>query len=78
LTYVEMGPGWTVPPHSHTAKEIIHVLDGSLTPSGSDQPLGAGGSLVVGADVVYGFSCGPTGVKFLIYRQNDAAIKFVG
>jgi quercetin dioxygenase-like cupin family protein len=78
LTYVEMGPGFTVEPHSHDGGEIIHVIGGSLTPAGVDEPVGPGDSIVVPAGQVYGFRCGEEGVRFLIYRQVDAGIAHVG
>src|SRR3954453_12474481 len=65
LTYIEMGPGFTVDPHSHNAREVIHVLEGGLTPAGSQDELTAGDSLVIPAGYVYGFTCGREGVKFL-------------
>lgn len=74
LTYIEMGPGFTVEPHSHDGGEVIHVLSGSLTPTGVAQPVGAGDSVIVPAGQVYGFRCGDEGVRFLIYRQVDAGI----
>ena len=77
LTYIEMGPGFTVDPHSHNAQEVIHVLDGGLTPAGSDSELTAGDSLVIPAGYVYGFTCGQRGVKFLIFRPSDAGIEHV-
>jgi quercetin dioxygenase-like cupin family protein len=77
LTYIEMGPGFTVDPHSHNAREVIHVLAGGLTPAGTADELTAGDSLVVPAGNVYGFTCGSEGVKFLIFRPSDAGISHV-
>jgi quercetin dioxygenase-like cupin family protein len=77
LTYVEMGPGFTVAPHSHDAQEIIHVIGGSLTPSGTDTELTTGDSVVIPAGHVYGFQCGDEGVKFLIFRPSEAGIAHV-
>jgi quercetin dioxygenase-like cupin family protein len=77
LTYIEMGPGFTVEPHSHNAREIIHILDGGLTPAGGGDELGTGDSLVIPAGHVYGFTCGGDGVKFLIFRPSAAGIDHV-
>lgn len=74
LTFVQMGPGLRVEPHSHGAAEAIHVLAGSLTPDGDVVPLETGDSLVVPADGVYGFTVGPHGVSFLIFRLSEASI----
>jgi len=74
LTFVQMGPGLRVEPHSHSAAEAIHVLAGSLTPDGEDRPLATGDSLVVPAEGVYGFTVGPNGVSFLIFRRSEASI----
>ncbi len=76
LIYVEMGPGFTVKPHSHDAGEVIHILDGSLTPSGYDEALIKGDSVVISAGQRYGFECGSAGVKFLIIRPADAGIDY--
>jgi quercetin dioxygenase-like cupin family protein len=77
LTWVEMGPGFEVEPHSHDGSEVIHILSGSLTPTGLATPVGAGDSVVIPAGEIYGFRCGDEGVRFLIYRQVDAGIAHV-
>jgi quercetin dioxygenase-like cupin family protein len=77
LTHVEMGPGFVVEPHSHNAREVIHVLAGSLTPQGGGDELTTGDSIVIPAGHVYGFRCGKNGVKFLIFRPTQAGIDHV-
>jgi quercetin dioxygenase-like cupin family protein len=78
LTHVEMGPGFTVTPHTHDVQEVIHVVAGSLLPDGVDAELRAGDSLVVPAHAVYGFRVGAEGVTFLIYRPAAAGIVHLG
>jgi quercetin dioxygenase-like cupin family protein len=77
LTYVRMGPGFTVDPHSHDAQEIIHIIGGSLTPDGSSDELTRGDSLVIPSGHIYGFRTGDDGVEFLIYRPRAAGIDHV-
>ncbi len=76
LNYVEMGPGFEVAPHSHNAREVIHVLGGSLTPHSTDAELTSGDSLVVRAGASYGFRCGSEGVRFIVMRPADASIAY--
>lgn len=78
MSYVEMGPGLTVDPHSHDSREIIHILAGSLRPVGSDDELTAGDSLVVPEGFSYGFRCGSEGVKFVVIRPSEAGIAYTG
>jgi quercetin dioxygenase-like cupin family protein len=74
LTYVEMGPGWVVPPHSHSTGEVIFLLEGSLTPDSTGEALHAGDSISVPAHASYGFTCGGEGVRFLVMRPGEATV----
>ena len=73
----EMPPGFEVPPHTHDISEHMTVLEGSIHVS-DGTVLGAGDTVVIPADHLYGFTVGDEGVRFLVVRAADAATDFTG
>ncbi|MEZ5246879.1 MAG: cupin domain-containing protein [Acidimicrobiales bacterium] len=71
----EMPPGFEVPPHTHDISEHMTILEGSLHVS-DGTVLGAGDTVVIPADHLYGFTVGDEGVRFLVVRAADAATDF--
>ncbi|MEM7142862.1 MAG: cupin domain-containing protein [Actinomycetota bacterium] len=76
----EMPPGFEVPPHTHNISELMVILEGSIAVTGSDDDagttLGAGDTVVIPANHLYGFTVGDEGVRFLVARAADAATDF--
>ena len=71
----EMPAGFEVPPHTHDVSEHMTVLEGSIHVS-DGTVLGAGDTVVIPADHLYGFTVGDEGVRFLVGRGGDAATDF--
>jgi quercetin dioxygenase-like cupin family protein len=71
----EMPPGFEVPPHTHDISEHMTILEGSIHVS-DGTVLGAGDTVVIPADHLYGFTVGAGGVRFLVVRAADAATDF--
>jgi quercetin dioxygenase-like cupin family protein len=71
LRLVEYAPGYTEKAHSHTAAEVIYVVDGELRVPGAT--FKSGDALLIDADTVYGpLEAGPQGLKFLLVRFAPA------
>ena len=73
----EMPPGFEVPPHTHDISEHMTILEGAIHVS-DGTVLGAGDTVVIPADHLYGFTVGDAGVRFLVVRAADAATDFTG
>mgnify|MGYP006230334787 CR=1 FL=1 len=71
----EMPAGFEVPPHTHDISEHMTILDGSIDVS-DGTTLGAGDTVVIPANHLYGFTVGDDGVRFLVVRAADAATNF--
>ena len=56
-------------PHSHSADEVISVLDGELMLG--TRALTAGSAVAVAKNAFYSFTTGPSGLVFLNFRQDD-------
>lgn len=68
----EMPAGYEVPPHRHSAAELMVVLAGGCTIH--DGPVLAAGDMAeIPADTEYGFTVGQEGMRFIVVRP-DASI----
>lgn len=65
----EMPPGFEVPPHRHSAHELMVVLAGGCTIHGGPE-LRAGDMAEVPAHTEYGFTVGPQGMRFVVVRPG--------
>lgn len=65
---IEMVPNLRVVPHSHEEDEIFYVLEGELRFGARICPPGA--SIHIPARTIYGFTVGPSGVRFLSLRRR--------
>lgn len=65
----EMPAGFTVPLHSHSAHELMIVLEGGCTISGG-QELTAGDMVEVPGGTEYGFTVGSDGIRFVVVRPE--------
>jgi mannose-6-phosphate isomerase-like protein (cupin superfamily) len=72
---VEMPPRFDAPAHSHSQAEIFMVLEGSCLVNGEE--LGPYDTMVVPKDGVYGFTSGPSGLRFLVVRTGKASFTAV-
>ena len=70
----EMPAGYEVPPHRHSAHELMVILEGSCTIAGGPT-LHAGDMAEVPADSEYGFTVGPDGIRFIVIRPNKSTTK---
>ncbi len=68
-------PGYTVSPHSHTADEVIIILEGSMRVG--DKECNAGSILYVEKNTPYGLTVGPKGCKFINVRSGHAETNYV-
>ncbi len=69
-----MPAGYEVPPHRHSAHELMVILDGSCTIAGGPT-LNAGDMAEVPADSEYGFTVGGDGIRFIVIRPNKSTTK---
>lgn len=69
-------PGERGRSHSHTADEILLVLDGSIRLGAHEVP--AGQAVFVPADVRYAVTSGPEGHRFLNYRASASLQHYEG
>jgi quercetin dioxygenase-like cupin family protein len=65
----ELPAGFEVPPHAHTAPELMVVLNGGCRVGGGPE-LGAGDVVEVPANSEYGFTVGDEGMRFLVVRPE--------
>ena len=70
----EMPAGYQIPPHSHTAPELMVILDGGCS-LGDGTQLPAGDMVEVPADVDYGFTVGTEGIRFLVVRPEASTTR---
>ena len=61
-------PGALVAVHSHDEDEIIYVVEGEMVLGA--QTLQAGSSVFVAGGTYYGFTAGPSGLRFLNFRPR--------
>jgi quercetin dioxygenase-like cupin family protein len=59
-------PGTEAGSHAHMTDEIIFVLDGEMIVGA--RTLGPGDSVYIGAETLYAFKAGATGLRFLNFR----------
>ena len=74
LFEASIAPNAKVSLHAHEADEIIYVLSGEMRIG--RKKLGPGASVFVAGKTLYGFSAGPSGVRFLNFR-GDANTSFI-
>lgn len=65
----ELPAGYEIPPHSHTAAELMIVLDGGCQVMGGPA-LTAGDVTEIPGGVEYGFVAGPEGIRFMVVRPE--------
>jgi quercetin dioxygenase-like cupin family protein len=65
----EMPAGFEVPPHAHSAHELMIVLAGGCQVGGGPK-LSAGDVVEVPADTEYGFTVGDEGMRFIVVRPE--------
>ncbi len=65
----ELPAGYEIPPHSHSAHELMVVLEGGCTVMGGPE-LTAGDLAEIPADTEYGFVAGDQGIRFLVVRPE--------
>lgn len=65
----EMPAGYEVPPHRHTAHELMIVLEGDCAIAGGPT-LAAGDMAEIPANTEYGFVVGAEGIRFLVVRPD--------
>jgi quercetin dioxygenase-like cupin family protein len=66
LFEAHIAAGEEVSLHAHAADEIIYILAGELQIG--RKHLGAGASVFIAGNTLYGFRAGPDGVRFLNFR----------
>lgn len=69
----ELPAGYEIPPHSHSAHELMVVLAGSCTVFNGPE-LVAGDITEVPANTEYGFTTGDEGIRFLVVRPEASTI----
>ncbi len=69
----ELPAGYEIPPHSHSAHELMVVLAGSCTVMGGPE-LTAGDLTEIPAGSEYGFVAGDEGIRFLVVRPEASTI----
>jgi len=67
----EMPAGYDVPPHAHSAHELMVVLAGGCTIHGGPV-LAAGDMAEIPANSEYGFTAGDEGIRFLVVRPDES------
>ncbi len=70
----ELPAGFKIPSHTHTAHELMVVLDGSCTVIDGPELL-AGDLTEIPAGTEYGFVAGDDGIRFLVVRPEAATTK---
>ena len=69
----ELPAGYEIPPHSHSAHELMVVLAGSCTVVDGPE-LVAGDLTEIPAGTEYGFVAGDDGIRFLVVRPEASTI----
>lgn len=70
----EMPSGYEVPPHRHSAHELMVILDGGCQIHGGPE-LRAGDMAEVPADTEYGFTVGSNGLRFIVVRTAQSVTR---
>jgi quercetin dioxygenase-like cupin family protein len=68
MSEFDFQPGASFDLHAHDLDEIIYVVDGSLHPG--SRSLGAGSSVYIAGDTLYGFAAGEEGARVLVFRAD--------
>jgi hypothetical protein len=68
----EMPAGFVVPPHSHSAHELMVIIEGGCVVD-SGQTLTAGDMVEFPGGTEYGFTVGSGGIRFVVVRP-DASV----
>ena len=71
----ELPAGFQIPMHSHTAAELMIVLEGSCQVTGGPT-LVAGDVTEVPGGVEYGFTAGDDGIRFMVVRPDASTTNF--
>jgi quercetin dioxygenase-like cupin family protein len=71
----EMPAGFVVPPHSHSAHELMVIIDGGCVVD-SGQTLTAGDMAQFPGGTEYGFTVGSDGIRFLVVRPDASVTSF--
>ena len=66
---VEMPAGFVVPPHRHSAHELMVVISGGCTVDGGPR-LGSGDMAEFPGGTEYGFTVGDDGIRFVVVRPE--------
>ena len=69
-------PSRAVPAHSHSADEVIYILEGELKVG--QRVCSVGTVLFIEKDTAYSFTVGEQGVRFLNVRNAPADTKYPG
>jgi quercetin dioxygenase-like cupin family protein len=70
-----LAAGTRIEPHSHTADELMVVLEGGCTLDDGQQ-VAADDWVVVPAGQVYGFTVGGDGMRFAVVRNEKAMLEW--
>lgn len=68
----ELPAGYEIPPHSHSAAELMVVLDGSCQVLDGPE-LVAGDVTEIPGGTEYGFTAGADGIRFMVVRPEASA-----
>ena len=74
---IRLAPGYVIPPHSHDRDELMVVLAGSATLD-SGVVVEPPDTLLLAANVEYGFTAGPEGMEFMVVRTGQAGLTISG
>lgn len=70
----EMPAGFEVPPHSHSAHELMVVFEGGCQVVGGPE-LNAGDIAEIPKGTAYGFKVGANGIRFMVIRPEASITK---
>ena len=74
---IRLAPGYVIPPHRHDRDELMVVLAGSATLD-SGAAVEPPDTLLLAANVAYGFTAGPEGMEFMVVRTGQAGLTITG
>jgi quercetin dioxygenase-like cupin family protein len=74
LFEIDYLPGAVIDVHAHDEDEIIYIVSGEMHLG--DRVLGAGGTVFIAGNTLYGFKAGPQGLRMLNFRPR-ADMSFV-
>ena len=74
---IRLAPGYVIPPHSHDRDELMVVLAGSATLD-SGVVIEPPDTLLLVANVEYGFTAGSEGMEFMVVRTGQAGLTISG